>query len=140
MLYLYNRNKGDVTLILESIILSENEDVDRFVALIEEKIQNGELKKYKNWDKTKDKIVLLPDESEEVKKQEEAEFKDLAQNILAKYHKNQTNMFDALEKKYGGGGKKGKKGEYDIDEETFQKIQNGMMNKDKDNTRKKVKK
>lgn len=114
---------------LESIILSRNEDVERFVNLIEEKIKSKELKKYKNWDKTKNEIVLLPDESEEVQKQQEASFKELAQNILAKYHKPQANNFlDALEQKYGGGvkggkGGKGKKSEYDLDDEEFEKIQ-----------------
>lgn len=104
--------------------------------MIEEKINNKELKKYKNWDKTKNDIVLLPDESEEVQKQQEAEFKELAQNILAKYHNKQTNFFDALEAKYGGKagkGGKGKKSEYDIDDEEFERIQANRSKKTDNN-------
>jgi DnaJ family protein C protein 9 len=131
----YTQSKGDVTLMLEHIMLSENEDVDRFIGLIEEKIRNNELKKYKNWEKTKDRIKLLPDESEEVQKQQEAELKELTSNILAKYHK-QGNFFDALEKKYGGG--KSKKSEYDIDDEAFEQIQRNMLNKDQNKRKGKV--
>ena len=107
--------------------MSENSDIDRYVQLIEDKIKNKELKKFANWDKTKNKIKLLPDESEEVQKQQEAQFKELAQNILTKYEKRSNNFFDALEKKYGG---KAKKNEYDIDEEEFQKIQSKMGKKE----------
>jgi len=125
----YLENKGDMTLMLESIILSENEDVERFIAMLEEKIKNKEIKKYANFDKTKNNVKPLPDETEEVAKQQEEEFKSLAQGILAKYQKNSDNLFDSLLQKYGGGGQgkgkgKGKMSEYDIDEETFQNIQN----------------
>lgn len=56
-----------MTLLLECIMLSENEDVPRFIELIENRIMSGELKKYKIFDKTKNKVKLLKDESEEVK-------------------------------------------------------------------------
>jgi len=106
---------------LENIILSENEDIERFVAMLEEKIKKKEIKKYANFDKTKNNIKLLPDETEEVAKQQEEEFKLLAQNILANVQKNKDNLFANLLSKYGGG--PGDNSEYDIDEETFQNIQ-----------------
>jgi len=107
---------------LESIILSENEDIPRFVAMLEEKIKNKEIKKYANFDKTKSNVKLLPDESEEVAKQQEEEYKLLSQSILAKFEKRQGGLFESLLQKFGGGGGDGS--EYDIDEETFQNIQN----------------
>ena len=139
---------------LETIMLSENEDIPRFIELIDGKIKNKELKKYKNWEATKNNIKPLPDESEEVQKQQEAEFKALAQNILAKYHTQQTDFFDVLEKKYGGNAKikgkgkgKGKGSEYEIGDEAFEKIQKERLQRNQtqskgahDNSRKKLKK
>lgn len=112
-------------------MLSENEDIERFVNLIEEKIKNKELKKYAKWDKTKNKIKHLKDESEEIKAQQQDDLKNLQQLILAKKPKN---FIADLEAKYGGGGKGKKKKqeieeEYEIDEEEFQRIQQEMMNK-----------
>jgi hypothetical protein len=122
------RNKGDVTALLENIMLSENEDIPRFVELIEKRIADGTVKKYSKWDKTKNKIRELPDESDLIKELEEQSLKDLAQNILAKRENNFASMLASLEQKYA---KKSKKSEYDIDEETFQQIQNKMQKKKK---------
>ncbi len=101
--------------------MSENEDIERFVAMLEEKIKNKEIKKYANFDKTKNNVKLLPDESEEVAKQQEEEYKLLSQNILAKFEKRQGGLLASLMQKFGDGGNGN---EYDIDEEAFQNIQN----------------
>lgn len=107
-------------------MLSENEDIPRFVELIEKKIQEGVVRKYKNWDKTKNQIIELPDESELVKQQQEESLKELAKNILAKRDNVFASVLASIETKYAKKNtKKGQKqkDEYDIDEETFQKIQ-----------------
>lgn len=50
-----------MTKLLESIPLSANEDIPRFIQFFEEKIANKELKKYKTFDKTKNKVRELKD-------------------------------------------------------------------------------
>ncbi len=122
----FDRNKGDVTELLENIMLSENEDIERFVNLIEEKIKSQEVKQFPKWEKTKKKIRLLPDESEEIKKREQEELADLSKQILMKHKNTSNNFFAALEMKYGG---KGGKSEYDLDDDEFEKIQKSMMEK-----------
>lgn len=118
---------------LEAIILSRNEDVPRFIQLIEEKIEKEEVRRYKNFDNTKNKIKVLADEGDELeqdlKKQKEAEsLKQLTSAIMLRGKDRFGSLLDQLEQKYAtkGKGKKGgkaKKSEYDIDEEAFNKIQ-----------------
>lgn len=54
-----------MTLLLEWIPLSRNEDIPRFVDFFQKKIESKEIKKYSIFEKTKNKIKSLPDESEE---------------------------------------------------------------------------
>ena len=68
LLEFYEDNEGDLTSILESIMVSRNEDVERFIKFFEAKIKSGELEKTALFDKTKKKIKLLPDEKQEAKK------------------------------------------------------------------------
>jgi regulatory protein YycI of two-component signal transduction system YycFG len=49
--------------LIESIPLSSNDDVTRFIQFFEDKIKNGSLEKYKSFDKTKNKVKLLKDET-----------------------------------------------------------------------------
>lgn len=63
----YEEQNGDISKILEFIICSMNEDVPRFVEFYEAKIKSGALKKTPNFEKSKKKIQLLPDERAEAK-------------------------------------------------------------------------
>ncbi|KRX03886.1 DnaJ domain [Pseudocohnilembus persalinus] len=90
------RQQGDITLILENIILSENEDVDRFVKFYEEQIKQKNIKKFVKFDITKKKIRLLQDESEEVKEA----LKDLQSQILVRNQDRLDSLLAALEDKY----------------------------------------
>ena len=96
--------KGDVTLILETIMVSRNEDVERYLKKYEELIEAGTIQRYKKYDQTKKKIKML--------KNSEEEEKELAQTIRAlqsqiAVREQMSNSFlAALEAKYGGDKKK----------------------------------
>ena len=49
--------------LIESIPLSSNDDVPRFIQFFEDQIKNGSIEKYKSFDKTKNKVKLLKDET-----------------------------------------------------------------------------
>ena len=53
-----------MTNILESIPLSRNEDVERFLAFYDEQIEAGLLKSFAKYKKTKDLIVFVEEEEE----------------------------------------------------------------------------
>jgi hypothetical protein len=55
----YTHSKGDVRLLLESIPLSVNEDIPRFVKFYEESITSKKIKNYKIFEMSKDKVFLL---------------------------------------------------------------------------------
>ena len=121
-------NKGDITYILESVILSTNEDLPRFIKMIEDKIASKEVRKFKAFDTTKKKVKMLDDEEEEFKAEQEKSFKELTNAIMLRTKERSSqfgNFMELLEQKYiNGNKKKGKqKSEYDIDDETFEKIQ-----------------
>lgn len=67
LLEFYDENEGDLTALLETIILSRNEDIPRFVEFLEKQIQGGFLERYESFDQTKNKIRQLPDERSEAK-------------------------------------------------------------------------
>lgn len=69
LLEYYQDKNGDMTHILEEIICSQNEDVDRFIKFFESKIADGSLKKTKKFDSTRTKVKLLPDEKAEAKQE-----------------------------------------------------------------------
>ena len=52
----YNTNKGNISDILECIPLSTNNDVDRFINIYDRLINQGILKKYKKYEKSKNNI------------------------------------------------------------------------------------
>ncbi len=69
MLDYYVDHDGDVTHILEHIICSTNEDVERFIKYLDTAVSSGVLDKTKKYALTRGKVQLLPDEKEEAKKE-----------------------------------------------------------------------
>ena len=127
-------HKGDLTHMLEAIILSRNEDLPRFVQLLEDKIANNEVRKFKSFDKTKKNIKLLPDEEEELKQDEAESLKDLTSAIMLRQKARGTGLLDELEQRFAKKGVKGqrkakKKAEYDIDDDEFDRLQAQMFSK-----------
>jgi hypothetical protein len=61
LLDFYEKNKGDMVQLIESIPLSINKDVERFIEFYEQKIKEEKIQKYKKFDKTKNKVRLLKD-------------------------------------------------------------------------------
>lgn len=61
----YDDMEGDITHILEYIILSEEADVPRFVSIYEEMIRNGVVRRTKKFDRSKKKVASLKDEGDE---------------------------------------------------------------------------
>lgn len=106
LLDFYFSKKGNIRLILENIILSENEDVERFVKFYQEKIKNKEIvdyidkfnlmkKRIKKFDGKEEKEAL------EALEQKKNDFKNLKDTILAKYNKEETDgFFGYLENKF----------------------------------------
>jgi len=62
LLSYYNDHEGDMLQLIESIPLSTNEDIPRFIAFFEEKIKTKELTSYKAFDRTKNKVRKLKNE------------------------------------------------------------------------------
>lgn len=96
--------------------------------MIEDKIASKEVRKFKAFDTTKKKVKMLDDEEEEFKAEQEKSFKELTNAIMLRTKERSSqfgNFMELLEQKYiNGNKKKGKqKSEYDIDDETFEKIQ-----------------
>ena len=122
----YNDNNGDITLLLEAIPLSRNNDVERFIKIYEDLIKKKKIKKFDLFIKSKRNIKLL-DEDEDEKKEAEDTLNDLKQQIMLNHKKrSEINYFDKLTKKYVNN-----EDEFydDIDDEEFKKIQNEMMGK-----------
>jgi len=57
--------KGDVTLMLEHIPISQYEDVPRFIKTFKKLIKEKKLKSYKIFGKTKGKVKKLKDETKQ---------------------------------------------------------------------------
>ena len=132
----YNKFNGDMTDIMENVMLAEEEDEARVSGIIDAAIDGKRLKllpsysKYKksnkkNYKKRKD--VDLGNENEDGSNH--AAGPSLASLILSK-SSNTKNTFDGIFSKYGGGSDsgKGKKGKdaYDIDDAEFAKIQSKL--------------
>lgn len=123
----YKENNGDITLMLEVIPLSRNEDVERFIKIYENLIKEKKIKKTKLFTSSKKSVKLLEDNEEEIE-EAEGNLKELEQQIMLKKKKrNENNFLSHLAGKYGGGQNFGEN--EDIDEEEFQKIQKKMMKK-----------
>ena len=126
----YIENKGDITLILENIPLSRNEDVERFVEFYEALIEEGQIKKYKKFDKTKKNVKLLDENNDEAEEAENG-LNDLRKQIALKNERRKEDGFAQFAAKFGVDLNKCEIP--DIDEEEFQKNR-------KNNRRKKAKK
>ena len=122
----YNENNGDITLLLEAIPLSKNEDIGRFIKIYEQLIKKKKIKKSDLFFESKEHIKLLIEDEDE-KKEAEDTLNDLKQQIMLNHKKrSENNYFDKLTKKYVNN-----EDEFydDIDDEEFKKIQNEMMGK-----------
>jgi len=51
--------------LIESIPLSTNDDIPRFIQFFEDHIKSKKIPKYKSFDKTKNKVRHMKDETEE---------------------------------------------------------------------------
>ena len=121
----YNENNGDITLLLEAIPLSNNEDVERFINIYEQLIKKKKIKKSDLFFESKEHIKLLIEDEDE-KKEAEDTLNDLKQQIMLNHKKRgDTNFFDNLLKKYGN------ENEYyeDINDEEFNKIKEEIKGK-----------
>ena len=118
---------GDIELILENIPLSENKDIERFINFYEKIIKEGVIERNELYEKSKNNIKLLKDESKEA----DEELEKLKQQIVLnqeKRNKNKDNFYNNLLKKYG----KNNEEEFnDIDDEEFEKIQKSLLNNKK---------
>ena len=125
---------GDVELILENIPLSENKDIQRFKDFYEEIINEGIIERTELYEKSKNNIKLLKDESKEA----DEELEKLKQQIVLNKEKRKNNNFlDNLVDKYV---KNKDQESNDINDEEFEKIQKYFLNKKKKNNGKKKKK
>ena len=80
----YIDNDGDVELILENIPLSENKDIQRFKDFYEQIIKEGIIERTELYEKSKNNIKLLKDESKEA----DEEFEKIQKSLLKKKKKN----------------------------------------------------
>lgn len=58
------RNKGNMKKLLETIILSKNEDIPRFIEFYDKQIEQGILTEYKAYETSKNKIKTLREDPE----------------------------------------------------------------------------
>jgi DnaJ family protein C protein 9 len=58
----YNQHQGSMVELIESIPLSRNEDISRFISYFEKQIESKTIPHFKAFDKTKNKVRLLKNE------------------------------------------------------------------------------
>jgi DnaJ family protein C protein 9 len=92
----YNDQKGSMAALIESIPLSSNEDIPRFIKFFEESIENKTLPKLKLFEKTKGKIRLLKDESAEFEEERLKDMGALVAAIQGKSGNRQTDFISEL--------------------------------------------
>ena len=95
----YNTNKGNISDILECIPLSTNNDVDRFINIYDRLINQGILKKYKKYEKSKNNINLLESDDFE-EKDAENQLDDLQKQIILR-QQNRNNDLQMFASKFG---------------------------------------
>ena len=121
-------------LILESIPLSRNEDIDRFLSFYDEMIKEKRLTEFKKYSLTRKKVKKLKNEEDEWEDdQKDEEFANLTKQIVMKNKGNFESYFEGLESKYGK--KKGRKN-HEIEEEKFEEIRNKFEKNKKDKSKK----
>lgn len=116
----YILKKGNVEKILEYIPFSKNEYINRYLLIIDTMLINKKIKKFKDYDLTKNKITLLVKSKNEVKKAEKikSSLEDLQAAILNKKHIHIGSKLPYYSKEHE-----------DIDEEEFMKIKNKLNKK-----------
>ena len=87
-------------MILESIPLSRNEDIGRFLKFYDEMIEEKKLENYKKYPTSRKRIKKLKEEDDEWEDDKNEEFEKLTKAITLKNKGNFENYFDTLEKKY----------------------------------------
>ncbi len=92
--------QGDVTLILENIMLSENDDLPRFIETYENLIKEKKLKRCKAFDISKKKVKLLEEPNEEEQIEIAASLSSLKSQIAIRNQSRAEELFAALEAKY----------------------------------------
>lgn len=80
----YNGNSGDMRGLLESIPLSSNDDIERYLNIFEELFQNKILIKNKNFINTRKKIRKLQEDNIDEVEEEKKKLNDLCSLIQAK--------------------------------------------------------
>lgn len=61
----YRQHEGSMIELIESIPLSRNEDIPRFISFFEEQIESKAIPRFKAFEKTKNKVRLLQSEEKE---------------------------------------------------------------------------
>lgn len=91
----YNENSGDLRSLLESIPLSTNEDISRYLDIYEQLFQNKILIKNKNFLNTKSKIRKITEDDPAEVEEEKKKLNDLVSIIQAK-KRNRSDYLDVL--------------------------------------------
>ena len=126
----YNQKNGDIRYILQSIPLSRNRDVKRFLEIYEKLFKKKILKRNDKYEKTKDKIICFRKNKEEEKEAKEI-LEKLTKQIELKKNKKRNfndyltnlakiNINDKIDKVYD-----------EINEKDFQKIVGNLKKKEK---------
>lgn len=146
----YEQAKGNMTKILDMVVLASEDDVDRFVEIIEGWIKNGwvdvmmsdflgEVKSYAAFKKSitpkarEARRKAQAEEAEEAEQlaasmNEKDEEKNLHALIQTRRQQRMDSLISALESKYGGKGKSAKAPSEPTDEE-FEAIQSRLLKK-----------
>ena len=120
-------------MILESIPLSRNEDIGRFLKFYDEMIEEKKLENYKKYPTSRKRIKKLKEEDDEWEDDKNEEFEKLTKAITLKNKGNFENYFDTLEKKYA---KNKKNIDLELNDEKFDEIQKKLENNKKENLKK----
>ncbi len=91
----YNENSGDVRSLLESIPLSTNDDIHRYIMIFDELFKNQILIKTKKFINTKDKIRKIHEDNQEEVEEERRKMNDLYSVIQTK-KRNRMGYLDGL--------------------------------------------
>ena len=119
-------------MLLETIPLSRNEDVERYLKFYDDLLKEKKLEEFKKFSTSRKRIKKLKDEADEWEDEEKKEgFDDLVKAITLKNKPNFENYFDSLEKKYAK-----KNGKEEIADGEFEEIQKKLEKNKKENVKK----
>ena len=131
-----------MTSLLETIICSENSDLERFIKFFEEQIANKSLPHSKLFDKTKNKVKLIPEEKAEAKKAKKelkgkknknqggavGSMADLEKMILAKRDNGFNGFLGYMTAKYAQAEKEVEEEDDDMEDEDEEKVTKKNIN------------